>query len=245
MQIQDISRLTSHMLALLDKMTQVNDMQGIARLVVAWHGLLPFGTRALLVVGVAGAARQPTEVLGNVGWPESWPAEYARIRAHRVDPVWNSPPGRLVVWSQALKVERQPGMRAFLRVAAEAELTHGVSWIEQRGQFRIIFSLAGQAVESDPVTAELLASLAPRLADIVARVLSERPVIDDLDARDCSILQFMLHGHGDDEIARSIGISVRTVRARINRIRGVHGARNRVDLVRRLFQLRPEAVTGR
>ncbi|AOZ48894.1 autoinducer binding domain-containing protein [Chromobacterium vaccinii] len=233
MQISQIGRLTEHLLALLETLVRVDDMEGLRQFVAAWNQLLPGGTRVILAAQRGGAMF----ALANVGWSEQWMAGYARSGAHERDPVWNGPQGKLLLWSRLLSVSSDPVRRKFIQAAANNNMLNGVSWVEQRGDVRLALSFAGVEVEQDPLSQQLIEALAPAVMDVALRLIYQQPDLSGLDKRDCHILQRMLDGLGDEDIAGEVGVSVRTVRDRINKIRGLHAARNRIDLVRRLFNI--------
>ncbi|MBA8735354.1 LuxR C-terminal-related transcriptional regulator [Chromobacterium violaceum] len=233
MQISQIGRLTEHLLALLETLVRVDDMAGLRQFVAAWHRLMPGGTRTLFAAERGGTLF----ALANVGWTEQWMAGYARSSAHKLDPVWNGPQGQLLTWSRLLTPSNDVRLRRFIQAAANNNMLNGVSWVEQRGDIRLVLSFAGAEVERDPLSLQLVEAVAPTVMDVAQRLLYRQPDLSGLDKRDCHILQHMLDGLGDEDIAGEVGVSVRTVRDRINKIRGLHAARNRIDLVRRLFNI--------
>ncbi|MCD5326812.1 helix-turn-helix transcriptional regulator [Chromobacterium piscinae] len=238
MQISQIGRLTEHLLALLETLVRVDDIAGLRQFVAIWHRLMPDGTRTILVVDRGDGIR----VMANEGWDNAWLTGYFRSDGQTRDPVWNGPQGELLLWSRLLSVTSDPLRRKFIQAAANNNMLNGVSWVEQRGDVRLVISFAGVDVERDPLSLRLVEALAPAVMDVAFRLVYQQPDLTGLDKRDCHILQHMLNGLTDDEIADEVGVSVRTVRDRINKIRGLHAARNRIDLVRRLFNISPISV---
>jgi len=238
MQISQIGRLTEHMLALLDTLVRVDDMAGLRQFVDGWHRLMPSGTRTLFVAERGGTLL----VLANVGWTEQWIAGYVRSNAQKLDPVWNGPQGQLLMWSRLLTPSNDTRLRRFIQAAAANNMLNGVSWVEQRGDVRLVLSFAGADVERDPLSQHLIEALAPVVMEVALRLIYLQPDLSGLDKRDCHILQHMLNGLTDEEVANEVGLSVRTVRDRLNKIRGLHSARNRIDLVRKLFNISPKSV---
>ncbi|NHQ81542.1 hypothetical protein HA051_08140 [Chromobacterium vaccinii] len=233
MQISQIGRLTEHLLALLETLVRVDDMAGLRQFVAIWHRLMPDGTRTILVVDRGDGIR----VIANEGWDNAWLTGYFRSGGQTRDPIWNGPQGKLLLWSRLLSVTSDPLRRKFIQAAANNNMLNGVSWVEQRGGVRLVLSFAGIEVERDSLSQQLVEALAPAVMDVAFRLVYQQPDLTGLDKRDCHILQRMLNGLTDDEIAGEVGVSVRTVRDRINKIRGLHAARNRIDLVRRLFNI--------
>ncbi|MEN6082812.1 helix-turn-helix transcriptional regulator [Chromobacterium piscinae] len=233
MQISQIGRLTEYLLALLETLVRVDDVAGLRQFVAIWHRLMPDGTRTILVVDRGDGIR----VMANEGWDNAWLTGYFRSGGQTRDPVWNGPQGELLLWSRLLSVTSDPLRRKFIQAAANNNMLNGVSWVEQRGDVRLVISFAGVDVERDPLSLRLVEALAPAVMDVAFRLVYQQPDLTGLDKRDCHILQRMLNGLTDDEIADEVGVSVRTVRDRINKIRGLHAARNRIDLVRRLFNI--------
>ncbi|AUH51207.1 hypothetical protein CXB49_10495 [Chromobacterium sp. ATCC 53434] len=240
MQISQIGRLTEHLMALLEKLVWVDDMAGLRQFVAEWGRVLPDGTRAVLAIERGGTVL----ILANVGWDEQWLAGYARIGAQELDPVWHGQPGQLLLWSKLLAGSSDPTLRRFIQAAANNNMLNGVSWMEQHGDVRLVLSFAGAAVERDPLSLHLMEALAPAVMAVTLRLRYRQPDLSGLDKRDCHILQHMLEGLADADIAGAVGVSVRTVRDRLNKIRMLHSARNRVELVGRLFNISTDLTSA-
>lgn len=237
MQVPTIATLSHDLLTLLDALVTVDDLPALRQFMALWHRHMPDGARTLLVLGNERSRRQPADVLANHGWSPRWIEDYRRGQFHKVDPVWNAPIGQLIYWSRLLVAPASSAARRSYVLSASAEqLNHGLSWLEQAGEYRIVLSIAGD-VEHDARLVHLMTCLAPKLMAVLVRILTRTPNLTGLSRQEWHILQGILCGQTDVITAHKLGISVRTVREKATKIRRLNQAVDRVDLVRRLWAL--------
>ncbi|WP_198019619.1 LuxR family transcriptional regulator [Pseudogulbenkiania sp. MAI-1] len=197
---------------------------------------LPAASRLLLVVTQSALPALTLHHLAGVDWPAQWLSLYRKEAFYLVDPVLRAAPRKPIVWPDLIaSVPPTRDENRFFHLCARYGLTRGFSWIEERGDYRVILSVAGEEAEQDSAAQDLLECLMPRLADVAVRIVGARPRLKGLTTRECHILHCMVMGMPDHETAERVGLTTRTVRDKINKIKMMYGANNRCHLMTILF----------
>ncbi|MTD32427.1 helix-turn-helix transcriptional regulator [Paludibacterium denitrificans] len=75
----------------------------------------------------------------------------------------------------------------------------------------------------------------PKITEVAVRIFSAKPKLHGLSKRECHILHCMVMGMPDHETAEKVGLTTRTVRDKINKIKQLYNASNRCHLMSILF----------
>ncbi|WP_160165314.1 autoinducer binding domain-containing protein [Pseudogulbenkiania ferrooxidans] len=230
--------MANSVIILLDELVTVNHPDQLNRYLNSMKSHLPTDSRLLLVVTQSALPALVLHHLAGVDWPGQWLSLYRKEAFYLVDPVLRAAPHVPIVWPDLMaSIPPTRDENRFFHLCARYGLTRGFSWIEERGDYRVILSVAGVEAERDRAAQDLLECLMPRLADVAVRIVSARPNLSRLSKRECHILHCMTNGLPDHETAERVGLTTRTVRDKINKIKLLYGATNRCHLMSILFGL--------
>lgn len=231
--------LVSHdLIYLQDQLLAVADMNAMAEFLRTLQSCICPESPMIMVATREGESALHRII--NVDWPKSWIELYQRENFALVDPVLAGPPGQVIRWSEVLAVSENyhsRHYRRFLDISRLHGMLAGMSWIEQAGSYRVTISLKGWKAEANERAYMVFGILMPRIAAIVARLLRPYEKLHSLTPRERNILQCLLDGLSDEQSAERTGLSTRTTRERINKIKLLHGASNRSHLLKILFNL--------
>ncbi|MEO4030092.1 LuxR C-terminal-related transcriptional regulator [Chromobacterium vaccinii] len=185
------------------------------------------------VSGSKGLWSRPFSV--SLGWSDAWLELYGSQTFHEVDPVFNGPVGEPIIWSELLLRRRSTDgrkMTSFRLACKRHGMTHGLSYIAERGENRVIVSVVGEAAEYDYYARQLLTMLLPSLADMAVRVLTRNARMANFTPRERQIFDCLTtQGLTQVEIADHLGLGLSTVKVHLKNMREAHGARTLAHLV--------------
>ena len=240
------SQVTHDLIYLQNELLAVADMKAmVAFLRQLQQQISP---DAPMIMVVAPRSRPGEFQIFNVDWSTSWIKLYRQERFALVDPVLAGPTGEPICWSQTMSAARNyhsRHYRRFLDIARLHGMLAGLTWIEETEHYRITLSMIGRDIENNDRAHAVLGLLMGRVAGIVSRLLQPHEKLIRLSAPERNILQCLLDGLSDEQSAERTGLSTRTTRERINKIKLLHGASNRSHLLKILFNLElPQSDRG-
>ncbi len=170
--------------------------------------------------------------LVQVGWPRAWIAHYREHRCDRADPVLATHyrAFRPQVWSHTYRRAGEEALRFCHRArdfGLDDGLTLGVAGA-RRG-WGSVLSFPGREIARAPRHMVLLEHAAPALHGLLQRL--PRGGTPPLTARECEVLACAQAGKTTAGIARTLGISERTVVFHVRNAMRKLAARNRAQAV--------------
>ncbi|MGR2681572.1 autoinducer binding domain-containing protein [Chromobacterium haemolyticum] len=146
----------------------------------------------------------------NLGWPQAWISMYSANQFHRVDPVASGPAGAVFPWSPMLTTlePRTKLEQHFARAIIEHQMQHGLSFIGEWQDCRVILSMIGKEIEDDRETRDLLEVLMPDLVDVAYRVFASNRKTSQMEVIQQTLIELFCHnGLKKDEIALALGMT--------------------------------------
>jgi hypothetical protein len=232
--IENAMIVKSKLLSLLSK---VNSKASMNDFIVEMNKYFPLGSRVIIVVGARVRTRYSVCVVANDGWPIGWVACYNQQRFFLVDPIWNGPCGKLMVWSQLLKKASILSTKKFVGFASSEGLEFGVSWKKIVDDKTFLISVKGRFIEEDYLSHYILRSICDQIIDVAMRVVEKHPEIAILDSREYQAIVSMFQYPNDLDAAEKSGMSLGSYRYTLRAIQKRFLARNRFDMIRKVFHL--------
>jgi hypothetical protein len=222
---------------LLSLLSKVNSKETIKDFVVEMNRYFPHGSRVIIAVGATIKKRYSVGVVANHGWPAGWVVCYNQNNLFSVDPIWNGPCGKLMVWSHFLKKVFASSIKKFVGFASSEGLEFGVSWKDTVDGKTYIISVKGQFIEEDELSHYILKSIGGQIIDAVIRVVEKHPEIVTLDNKEYTAITSMSKYQNDVDAAENAGMSLYSYRYTIREIQRRFSANNRIDIIRKVYRL--------
>jgi DNA-binding CsgD family transcriptional regulator len=198
----------------------VSDCKKMSRLAAATTNAI---AQLGLTAAASGMVSGPKAASGNPfhfsNWPENWVSLYIKEDFLLADPIprWARNSGQAVTWTQLIKQlpARDPGIRV-VKTAGEYGYTEGMV-VPMRGRDNSVglISMGGNRKSLSKPEQIFLLSIgrsAFEAADRIENSEKSGSASPILSMREIECLALLVRGHSDDEIAKMLGLSVRTVR---------------------------------
>ncbi|MGC0152741.1 autoinducer binding domain-containing protein [Chromobacterium vaccinii] len=173
----------------------------------------------------------------DLGWSGRWLDLYRRRSWHEVDPVILAGGGRPIVWSEELAPRDGDGrrLREFKSACRRAGMTHGLTYIADRDDCRVVISMIGEQVEREAYTRQMLTLLLPSLGDVAARVLARDARLAKFTDREREIFDLLVwEGLTQEGVAERLNIGLSTVKLYLKNMRKSHGVKTLSQLAYRV-----------
>ncbi|MCD4504790.1 LuxR family transcriptional regulator [Chromobacterium piscinae] len=196
------------------------------------------GSPPLLLARMSRDIPSRTPILAiDLGWPGRWLDLYRRRSWHEVDPVILAGAGRPIVWSDELVPQEGDSrrLRDFKSACKRAGMMHGLTYIADRDECRVIISMIGESVEREAYTRQMLSLLLPSLADVAARVLARDARMAKFTDREREVFDLLVwEGLTQKEVAKRLDIGLSTVKLYLKNMRKLHGVKTLSQLAYRV-----------
>ena len=177
-------------------------------------------------------------------WPPEFLARYVSEELQAVDPVprWARGSGEPARYSHIIErmAPKDPGARV-IHLAADFGITHGICVPMRAADGAIgLVALAGKRPEITAAEFRALTAIGAmvfRTAERIDHSDQRAQIAPILTSREIELLPFLVHGHGDREIAKLVAISEATVRFHLKNVRAKIGAVSRTHLAAKAVAL--------
>lgn len=215
----------------------MRDRDGLDRAMAELLTYLPADARLILVVGAVIKRKYHVAVLSNQGWGPGWLTVYQQQQLYRLDPVWNGPCQKLIIWRGFYERSPIPVKRKFVNFAKAEGFQCGVSWKNLVENKTLILSVASEEIEDDDFAKTLMVSLGDLVLAAALRVIDTHPDIITLDRNEYTAITAMMQFRNDVDAARQANMTIAHYRYMLTCMQKRFAAKNRFDLINKVCRL--------
>ncbi|MGC0151064.1 autoinducer binding domain-containing protein [Chromobacterium vaccinii] len=170
-------------------------------------------------------------------WPAHWIERFDDPAFRAADPVLSGAAGNPIIWSQKLSSIYRPtaSEKRFIAACRAAGMTHGISFVADESNHRIVLSMSGQESEANLPLQRLVLMAWPHIVGCTRRLLMPKDRLFELSPRERDVFELISNGETYGSAAHALGIDDKTVTSHVNRMMQRYDAANARHLIKILL----------
>ncbi|NHQ81606.1 hypothetical protein HA051_08465 [Chromobacterium vaccinii] len=170
-------------------------------------------------------------------WPEHWIERYDNPAFRSADPILTGPAQNPIIWSHEIASIRRPtqSQKRFITACRESSMMHGISFISDEPNHRMVLSLSGQESEANLPLQQMLLMAWPHIIECARRLLIPKNRLFELTSRERDVFELISNGETYDTAAHALGIDDATVKSHVMRMLQRYEAVNSRHLIKILL----------
>ncbi|OHX10061.1 hypothetical protein BI347_19035 [Chromobacterium sphagni] len=225
------------LLAIHEQLASLSSVDELTQWLRGLRNAIPLMPPVLLAISGRGRYLPQLHRVIYHDWPADWLERYDDPGFRSADPILSAPAGQPVHWSAEFARLKRPTLsqRKFLASCRNNGMTHGVSFISDQRNHRVILSLSGQRAEEDAQLIRMIEMVWTHIVQCARRLLLPKNRLFELSPRERDVVELISLGESYRSTAAALGIDETTVTDHVNRMVERYGANNSRHLVKILF----------
>ncbi|MEO4030667.1 autoinducer binding domain-containing protein [Chromobacterium vaccinii] len=170
-------------------------------------------------------------------WPEHWLERFDEPAFRASDPILTGPAANPIIWSTALASIRHPSQaqKRYIAACRENGMLHGISFVADERNHRIVLSMSGADAETDLPLQQLLKMAWAHIVECARRLLLPRDRLFELTPRERDVFDLISNGETYTTAGHALGIDSDTVNKHVARMIRRYNAVNARHLIKILL----------